>query len=102
MHTLKYVHTYIDDLLVITTDTYDDHHNKVNAVLYRLQLANLRVNVKKSSFTLYEIEYLGYFSSRDGIKSQPGKISAIFALREPQDIKQLCRFLIMVQYYRNV
>ena len=60
MRTLEYVRTYIDDLLVITMSTHDDHLNKVKAVLDRLQLAKLRVNVKKSSFALYEIEYLGY------------------------------------------
>ena len=60
MRTLTYVRTYIDDLLVITMSTCDNHLDKVEAVLDRLRLAKLRVNVKKSSFALHEIEYLGY------------------------------------------
>ena len=68
----------------------------------RLRLAKLRVNVKKSSFALFEIEYLGYVLSREGIKPQPEKVSAILALKEPQSVKELRRFLGMVQYYRDV
>ena len=102
MRTLEYVHTYSDDLLVITMGTYDNHLNKAESVLYCLRLAKLRVHVKKSSFVLYEIEYLGYVLSRDGIKPQPEKISAILALREPQNVEELYRFLSMVQYYQDV
>ena len=68
-------------------DTYDDHLNKVKAVLDCLRLAKLRLNVKKSSFTLYEIEYLGYVLSREGIKPQPEKVSDILALKELQNVK---------------
>ena len=58
MRTLEHVCIYIDDLLVITMSTYDNHLDKVDAVLNLLQLAKLRVNVKKSHFALYKIEYL--------------------------------------------
>ena len=64
----------------------------------RLRLTKLRVDVKKSSFTLYEIEYLGYVLSREGIKPQPEKVSATLALREPQIVTELHRFFDMVQY----
>ena len=79
--------------------TYDDHLNKVEAVLDRLRLAKLRVNVKKSSFVLDEIEYPRYILSREGIKPQPEKVSAILALREPYKVKELRRFPGMAQYY---
>ena len=76
--------------------THGDHLNKVEAVLDCLRLTKLRVNVKKSSFVLYEIEYLGYVLSSEGIKPQPDKVSAILALKEPYNIKELRRFLDMV------
>ena len=98
MRTLEYVRTYIDDLLVITMGTYDYHLNKVEAVLDRLRLAKLRVNVKKSSFALYTIRYLGYILSREGIKPQPEKVPAILALREPQNVKDLRRLLKSPNY----
>ena len=62
----------------------------------------MTVNAHKSSFCAMETEYLGYVLSRDGIKPQPKKVQAILALTPPQNVKQLRRFLGMVQYYRDI
>eukprot|EP00804_Cyclotella_cryptica_P026398 CCRYP_008082-RA/>CCRYP_008082-RA protein AED:0.41 eAED:0.41 QI:0/0/0/0.5/0/0/2/0/123 len=48
------------------------------------------------------MQYLGYVLSRDGIKPQPKKVQAILALTPPQNVRQLRRFLGMVQYYRDI
>jgi hypothetical protein len=68
------------------------------------QVARCRLDDKcrKSSFCAVETEYLGYVLSRDGIKPQPKKVQAILALTLPQNVKQLRRFLGMVQYYRDI
>ena len=102
MRTLEYVCTYIDDLLVVTMGMYDNYLDKAKAVLDFLQIETLHVNVKKSSFTLHEIEYLGYVLLRDGIKPQPEKVSAILSLNESQNVKEVRRFLGIVQYYRDI
>ena len=74
MRILEYVRTYIDDLLIITPGTYDDHLTKLQVVLGRLQKAGLRINAAKSNFCQYEIEYLGYILTREGIRPQPEKV----------------------------
>ena len=102
MYTLEFVRTYLDDLLCITKGSFNDHLLKVGEVLEKLKSAKLRVNVKKSSFALHEIEYLGYLLTREGIKPQPGKVSAILNLKEPTSVKTLRSFLGMVQYYRDI
>ena len=56
----------------------------------------------KSYFVLPEIEYLGYILTREGIKPQPEKCTAILALKRPENIKSLRKFLGMVQYYRDL
>ena len=56
----------------------------------------------KSSFALHKIEYLGYILTRDGIKPQPEKLQAILVLKEPTSVKELRKFLGMVQYCRAV
>ena len=71
-------------------------------VLLRLQGASLRVNVAKSFFAEAEIEYLGYVLTQEGIKPEPEKVSAILAIRPPTTVKELCKFLGMVQYYRDL
>ena len=40
--------------------------------------------------------------SRDGIKLQKKKVHAILVLMPPRSVKELCRFLGMVQYYRDI
>ena len=96
MATLEFVRAYIDDLLCITKGTLDNH------VLSRLQDANLKVNARKSNFCATETEYLGYILSRDGIKPQPKKVQSILALTPPKNVKDLRRFIGMVQYYCNL
>ena len=64
--------------------------------------ARVKVNARKSSFCAMETEYLGYVLSRDGIKPRPKKVQVILALTPPQNVKQLRRFLGMVQYYQDI
>ena len=68
MQQLDYIRCYIDDLLIITKDSYADHLTKLREVLRRLLTAGLHVNAAKSYFALPEIEYLGYILTREGIK----------------------------------
>ena len=61
---LEYVRAYIDDLLIITRGTLDDHIEKIKIVLARLRDAGLKVNAAKSFLCTHEIEYLGYTDQR--------------------------------------
>ena len=64
--------------------------------------AGLKINADKSKFCAHETEYLGYILTRDGIKPQSNKIEAILAIHPPTNVKELRRFLGMVQYYRDM
>ena len=64
MESLEYVRAFIDDLLVITRGTLEDHLDKLGEVLRRLREAGLKVNAAKSFFCTHEIEYLGYIDQR--------------------------------------
>ena len=97
MEALEYVRAYIDDLLVITRGTLEDHLEKLREVLRRLREAGLKVNAAKSFFCTHEIEYLGYILTR-GKK----KVQAILALNPRNNVKELRHFLGMVQYYRDM
>ena len=72
-------------------------------VLTRLQDAGLKINADKSNFcTTLETEYLGYTLTIDAIKPQRNKVQAMLALAPPRNVKELRRFLGMVQYYRDL
>ena len=94
--------TYLDDLLVITKGTFDDHLVKIEAMLKRLKEARLRVNAPKCGFAIHEIEYFGYLLTREGIKPQPEKVSAILAILPPKNVKELHSFLEVMQYYHSI
>jgi hypothetical protein len=89
MATLEYVRAYIDDLLVITKGSLDDHLDKLKQVFIRLRNAGLKINATKSVFCAQETEYFGYILTRDGIKPQPKKVQSILALNPPNNIKEL-------------
>jgi hypothetical protein len=50
MASLEFVRAYMDDLLIITRRTLDEHIQKMETVLTRLHDARLKVNVVMSSF----------------------------------------------------
>jgi hypothetical protein len=76
MATLEFVRAYIDNLLVITKSSHDDHLGKLEQVFIQLRDARLKINVAKSFFCAQETEYLEYILTRGGIL-QPKKVQAI-------------------------
>jgi hypothetical protein len=87
MASLEFVQAYMDDLLIITRQTLDEHLQKMETVLIRLRDAGLKVNAAKSSFCAHEIEYLHYILTREGIKPQSKKVQAILTLNLPNNVK---------------
>ena len=102
MDGLEFVLTYLDDLLIISNSTFEDHLRQLSTVLQRLRRARLKINAEKSSFFSPEIEYLGYLLTKEGIKPAQKKIQAVLDLQAPTTLKQLRSFLGMVQFYRDM
>jgi len=99
---LDYVRAYIDDLLCLTKGDFADHLNKLEVIFKRLQDAGLKINAKKSFFGHSELEYLGYWVTREGIQPVAKKVEAIKAIAEPKNKKELRRFIGIVNYYRDM
>ena len=72
---LNFVRTYINDLLCISSGLLDDHLEKLDQVLERIEKAGLKVNAQKSFFCQPELEYLGYWITREGIMPVPKNLS---------------------------
>jgi RNase H-like domain found in reverse transcriptase/Reverse transcriptase (RNA-dependent DNA polymerase) len=102
MQDLEYVRAYIDDLLIITHGSFEEHIDKLKVVLGQLRDAGLKVNAKKSFFACEELEYLGYWITRKGIQPTLSKVKDIGTIDTPQTKKQLRRFIGMVNYYRDM
>ncbi|MCP4270932.1 MAG: hypothetical protein GY781_03065, partial [Gammaproteobacteria bacterium] len=79
-----------------------DHLEKVGIALRRLQKAGLKVNAEKYFFGHSELEYLGYWVTRNGIMPLPKKIDAIKNIATPKTKKQLRSFIGIINYYRDM
>ena len=81
---LHFVRTYIDDLLVITKQSFDNHLEKLELVLKLIQKAGLKINAEKSEFCMEEVEYLGFMINRQVIRSIQKKVDAILKISLPK------------------
>jgi hypothetical protein len=75
--------SYLDDLLILTNrnNRFKDHLLKLEMVLARLSTADMRVNISKSKFFAEQIEYLGYWITRQAIQPMRNKVEAIHNIK---------------------
>ena len=99
---MDFVRVYIDDILIISDGTFEDHMAKLNQVLTRIETKGFRANVRKCFFARPSLEYLGYWLTRQGVQPQPKKVEAICRISAPRNRRQLRHFLGMVNYYRDM
>ena len=71
---LDYVRTYIDDLLIISNKSFEDHIKKLDKVLSKLNQKGFKVNAEKSFFARNELKYLEFRITIQGIMRLPDKV----------------------------
>ena len=81
-----------DDALV-HGKTEEEHDKNLEHALLRAQEQGVKLNPKKCTFKVDQVEYLGYIISKEGIKCNPEKISAIVNMPKPTDKKGVQRLL---------
>jgi putative transposase len=99
---LDFAQVYLDDILITSNGSFQDHLQKLDIVFKRLENANFRANLLKCFFAQEELEYLGYWLTRHGLQPQPKKVEAILRLTPPKTKRQLRHFLGMVNFYRDM
>jgi len=102
MEGLEFARTCIDDLLSLTKGSFEDHLERLEIVFQRLQEAGLKVNANKSFFARTELEHLGCWISREGIRPLKDKVDAVLKIAEPKTRKELRSFLGIVNCYRDM
>jgi hypothetical protein len=101
---MEYVKIYLDDLLILTNSIFKDHLLKLEMVLARISTAGMRVNISKSKLFAEQIEYLGYWITRQDIQPIRNKNEAILNIKAPKQEKknQICKFIGIINYYRDM
>ena len=82
---IKGVKTYIDDILVLIKDSFENHIDHPRIIFFRLRAEGLKVNAPKCSFGLKDIPYLDYVTTREVIKSNPKIVQGIMDLGQPSN-----------------
>ena len=94
------VMVYIDDILIYS-DNEKNHVKLVQQVLSRLDKARLAVNLRKSSFHIEKVEFLGYLISEQGIEMSAAKVEDVQNWAMLRKVKDVQEFLGFANFYRR-
>lgn len=91
---------YLDDVVVFST-TFEQHLERLRAVLEAISSAGLTIKPQKCHFGFHELLFLGHVISAEGIRPDPEKTAALENFPKPTDKKAVRRFLGLCAYYRR-
>src|SRR5439155_11908543 len=69
-----FVAIYLDNVIIFTKGTFEQHMNYLQQVFEALRNTNLKIKLKKYHFCLLNIHFLGYVVEKNGIKPDSKKI----------------------------
>ncbi|KAJ3708075.1 hypothetical protein LUZ61_011780 [Rhynchospora tenuis] len=96
----KFVLVFFDDILIYSKNL-QSHLEHLSLALNVLRTNQLSAQLSKCVFAVSQIEYLGYIISKEGVSTDPTKISAMQNWPVPKTVKQLRGFLWLTGYYRK-
>ena len=97
---LPFVFAYIDDILIASSSP-KEHQQHIQEIFKRLEYFGLKINAQKCIFGVPSVEFLEHQIDKTGITPLPSKIEAIKNFPVPTSLKQLRRFVGIVNYYRR-
>ena len=68
---------YLDDILIITKATLDEHEKELDKIFHRLNEENLAINLQKCKFAKEQILWLGFTITSYGVTATKQKCDAI-------------------------
>ena len=91
---------YLEDIIEFGK-YYNEHLQRLEEVLKRLQNANLKLSPNKCHFMKTKVTYLVHIVSRGEIKPDQAIIKAIAEYPQPNDVTELGSFIGLASYYRR-
>ena len=91
---------YLDDIIVFS-DTFRQHLDRLTMVFERLKSAGLKINASKTRMFQRRVSFLGHVVSEAGIEPDPSKIEAVRTWPRPRNLTELRSFVGLASYYRD-
>src|SRR5256714_15529216 len=96
-----FVAVYLDDIIIFTKGTFEQHMNYLQQVFEAFRTTNLKIKLKKCHFCLLNIHFLGHVVGRDDIKPDSEKIKKVKNYSILTSLTELCIALELFSYYRK-
>lgn len=97
---LDFCYGYIDDILVSSRNNAE-HQQHLIQLFERLTEYGVLININKCVFGKPEVNFLGYRVSAAGTQPLESKVQTIQDYPPPKTVKELRRFLGMINFYRR-
>ena len=97
MH-LKWCIIYLDDIIIFSK-TPGEHIQRLSDVFEKLFAARLRLKPSKCDFLKSHITYVGYIMSKDGMETNPKKVTTIKEWPVHKTVMEVQSFLGFTNYY---
>ena len=95
------VFLFIDDILIVTMGTKNEHLDKVREILKALDNAELQLKAGNCKIAQSQIEWLGFRMTEDGISLVNTREREITEKLQPENLKELRSFLGAVNQFNN-
>ena len=91
---------YLDDLIIFS-NTFEEHLERLEIVFNRLKECNLKLASKKCYLLQREVKYVGFIVSEDGISTDPSKVDKVKNWPTPTCAEEVRQFVAFSGYYRR-
>lgn len=97
---LEFVFVYSDDILVAFRNEHE-HVDHLRRLFSRLKEHGQVINTKKCNFAVSELKFPGHHVAAYGISPLQERFEAVCNSPRPMTVKQLQRYLGMLNFYRR-
>ena len=95
----KNIFCFLDDILIASRGTKEEHLKLVEACLDKLENENLAISLRKCKIVVQNIEWLGYKIDGEGVIPLVSKIESVKAIERPTTHTKLRSFMGAVHHF---
>ncbi len=96
----KFIVIYLDDMTVFSKSD-KEHLDHLRQTLAKCTQYGLSLNPKKSFFSMKEGKLLGHIVSKEGVRIDPEKVSAILKIENPRNKIKVQSFLGKINFLKR-